>query len=113
VTGGRADGAQYAQRVNTAVDLLAGGAAAVDAANVLAARFGVSARQARRYVDQALSMGRRPVPEDSVVFTVKLPASLAEHVRRRAARSGVTISATVAEALTEFLSGDRRRDRRG
>jgi hypothetical protein len=48
-----------------------------------------------------------------VVFTVKLPASLAARVRSKAARSGTTISATVAEALTEFLSHSRGRSPRG
>lgn len=86
---------------------------ALHAAAALAARFGVSVRQARRYVDQATSAGRRLVPEASVVFTVKLPASLAARVRRRAARSGTTISATVAEALTEFLSRGGGRTPRG
>jgi len=107
MSGSRAGGVQSAERVNAAADLAAGGISAVDAARVLAARFGVSVRQARRYVDQASSTGRRQVPEASVVFTVKLPASLAARVRGRAARSGMTISATVAEALTEFLSRGR------
>jgi predicted transcriptional regulator len=64
-------------------------------------------------VDQAASTGRLVVPQPSAVFTVKLPSALVTRVRARAARSGVTISALVAEALTEFLSPDRRRDRRG
>jgi hypothetical protein len=85
----------------------------VDAARVLATRFGVSTRQARRYVDQAVGTGRRAVPQTSVVFTVKLPPTLVTRVRRRAARSGVTISALVTEALTEFLSPEHRRGPRG
>src|SRR5213083_810623 len=109
----RAGGVAYAQRVNAAVDLLAGGASGLGAASVLAARFGVSTRQARRYVDQAAASGPLVVPQDSVVFTVKLPPALVARVRRRAARSGVTISALVAEALTEFLSPQHRRGPRG
>jgi hypothetical protein len=104
---------QYAERVNAAADLVATGVPAVEAAARLAERFGVSARQARRYVDQAASSGRRAVPETSAVFTVKLPASLAARVRRSAARSGTTISALVAEALSEFLSRGRGRGSRG
>ena len=50
---------------------------ASEAARVLAGRFGCSPRQARRYVDQAAASGRVPVPEATVVFTVKLPARLA------------------------------------
>jgi|SRR5438034_9925700 len=113
MAGRRAGQVQYAERVNAAADLLKTGVPAPDAAARLADRFEISVRQARRYVDQAASTGRRAVPETSVVFTVKLPASLAARVRRTAARSGTTISATVAEALTEFLSRGRGRGSRG
>jgi predicted HicB family RNase H-like nuclease len=113
MAGSRADDARHAERVNAAADLIDDGVSAVDAARALASRFAVSLRQARRYLDQAASTGRRPVPEASVVFTVKLPASVAARVRSQAARSGTTISATVAEALTEFLSRGRGRGSRG
>jgi hypothetical protein len=89
--------------------LVDSGVAGVDAAGLLAERFGVSTRQARRYVDQAISAGRREVPEASVVFTVKLPASLVALVRGRARSSGVTLSGLVAKALTEFLARGRGR----
>ncbi len=76
----------------------------VDAARVLADRFAVSQRQARRYVDHATSHGWAPATEATAVFTVRLPASLATGVRARARESGGTISALVAQALTEFLA---------
>lgn len=79
---------------------------------MLAGRFGVSARQARRYVDRAVAGGRVPVPEPSVVFTVKLPAALAERVRAYAREGQSTISAVVAGALTEFFTRARRGRRR-
>ncbi|MCA1709607.1 MAG: hypothetical protein LC808_42540 [Actinobacteria bacterium] len=108
--GRRVDGAQYAERVNAAAALVEAGVSAAEAARVLAERFSVSARQARRYVDQAGAGGRVVVPEASVVFTVKLPAVLVARVRAHARDSGSTISAVVARALTEFLSrGDRQR----
>ena len=100
--------AEQAERVNAAADLLESGLPAAGAARVLAARFGVSARQARRYADQARASGRAEVPEASVVFTVKLPAALAGRVRAHARESGTTISAVVARALTEFLARGRR-----
>ena len=81
---------------------------AAEAARVLAAGFGVSARQARRYADQARASGRAEVPEASVVFTVKLPAGLAGRVRAYARQRETTISAVVARALTEFLQRGRR-----
>src|SRR5256885_15213085 len=101
MAGSRSGGVAYAQRVNAAADLLAGGASAMDASSVLAARFGVSARQARRYVDQAAASGPLAVPQTSVVFTVKLPPALVTRVRRRAARSRGTSSAPGRHARTQ------------
>jgi hypothetical protein len=105
---GRAGGAEYAARVNAAAELLAAGMAAADAARVLAGRLGCSARQGRRYVDQAAARGRVPAPEPGVVFTVRLPGRLAVAVREHASASGRTISAVVAQALEEFLAGGHR-----
>jgi hypothetical protein len=99
---------EQAERVNAAADLLAAGMPVAEAAGVLAGRFAVSVRQARRYVDQAAAVGRVPVPEASVVFTVKLPAGLAGRVRACARERETTISAVVTRALTEFLSRGRR-----
>ena len=101
-----------AERVNAAAELLEAGVQAAEAARVLAGRFGVSARQARRYADQARASGRAEVPEASVVFTVKLPAALAVRVRAHAHEGGTTISAVVTRALTEFLAGGRRNNPR-
>jgi len=108
VVRGRADGGEHAERVNAAVELAEAGMPAAEAARVLAGRFGCSPRQARRYVDQAAVSGRVPVPEATVVFTVKVPARLADAVREHARLSGRTISAVAAHALTEFLSRGRR-----
>jgi predicted transcriptional regulator len=53
------------------------------------------------------------VPDASVVFSVKVPAALAERVRAHARERGSTISAVVAHALIEFLPrGRRERPRR-
>jgi hypothetical protein len=98
---------EQAERVNAAADLLEAGVPAAEAARVLAGRFGVSVRQARRYADRAGASGRAEVPEASVVFTVKLPAALAVRVRAHARESGTTISAVVTRALTEFLARGR------
>lgn len=105
--GRRVAEAEYAERVNAAAELLAAGGSVAEAARVLAERFAVSRRQARRYAEQAASSGRVAVPEASVVFTVKLPASVSDRVRERARETGVTISALVTRALVEFLSRGR------
>ncbi len=104
--GDRVDGAEYAHRVNVAADLLEARVPAVDAAHTMASRYSVSLRQARRYVEQAMATGRVEVPEASVVFTVKLPGSLAGRVRAHARASELTISAVVSQALAEFLARD-------
>ena len=109
--GGRADAGEYARRVNAAAELLTSGAPLAEAARVLADRFGCSARQARRYVERAAHDGPTAVPEATTVFTVRLPAVLVARVRERARESGSTISALVAQALTEFLARGHRGDR--
>jgi Ribbon-helix-helix protein, copG family len=113
MAGGRRVGdLQRAERINAAAELAEAGVATGEAVRVLAERFAVSTRQARRYVDRAASGGRVDVPETSVVFTVKLPSTLAARVRERARETGSTISALVAQALTEFLARGRGGPRR-
>jgi predicted HicB family RNase H-like nuclease len=109
--GGRAHAGEYARRVNAAAELLTSGVPVVEAVRELVARFGCSARQARRYVERAAQDGPTPVPEATTVFTVRLPAALAARVRERARESGSTISALVAQALTEFLAPGHRGQR--
>ena len=102
MAGGRVNEGVHAERVNAAVELLAAGVAPVEAAGVVAQRFSVSLRQGRRYVEAARS-GPVEVPEPSVVFTVRLPATLAAQVREHAHQQQITISAAVTRALSEFL----------
>ena len=84
-----------------------------EAARVLAGRFGCSARQARRYAEQAARAGRAEVPQDTVVFTVKLPVGLAGRVRVHARQAGLAISAVAAQALEEYLArGQKNHPRR-
>jgi hypothetical protein len=112
MAGGRVGGVGHAERVNAAAQLLAAGMAPVEAAGVVAQRFSVSMRQGRRYVDAA-GAGPVEVPEANVVFTVKLPASLAARMREHAHEQQVTISAAVTRALMEFLHHAHRTDRDG
>ena len=95
----RARGGVLAERVNAAADLLDRGVPTAQAARELAGRFGCSARQARRYLQRAGRSGRMAVPPPVAVFTVRLPVPLIARVRARAAASGRTLSAVVAQAL--------------
>jgi hypothetical protein len=68
----RAAGGEHAARVNAAAELAEAGVPPAEAARALAGRFGCSVRQARRYVDAAITEGRVRAPEATVVFTVKV-----------------------------------------
>ncbi|MDP3972577.1 MAG: ribbon-helix-helix protein, CopG family [Candidatus Nanopelagicales bacterium] len=104
---GRASGGEYAERINAAADLVRTGRSVTEAAAVLVARFGISDRQARRYVERAAESGPVEAPGLTTVFTVKLPVELVTRVRAQAATSGRTISALVAQALEEYLARGR------
>ena len=99
----RAHADEYAVRVNRAVELV-GEVSPADAVRVLEAEFGLSERQGRRYVNEALA---RPdgvvVPERTVVFTVRLAPSLIAGLRALARSRGQTLSAVVAEAVRLYL----------
>src|SRR5664279_2258161 len=89
---GRVRGDEFAGRGNGAADLLGDGVPAVEAARLLADRFGCSARQAHRYVQRAGLSGHVEVPAPAAVFTVKLARPLIAQVRAHAASSGRTLS---------------------
>jgi hypothetical protein len=108
MAGDRVRAGEYAERINAAADLAEAGVPVAEAARLLAARFGCSQRQARRYAERAVLAGRVDVPQATSVFTVKLPAGLGAAVREHARTSGRTISAVVAQALEEFLARSRR-----
>jgi len=95
----RARGEVLAERVNAAADLLERGVPTASAARQLAERCGCSPRQARRYLQRAGRSGRMAVPAPAAVFTVRLPVPLIARVRARAAATGQTLSAVVAQAL--------------
>ncbi len=101
----RAYADEYAARVNRAVVLLRELSPA-DAVRALEAEFGLSERQARRYVNVALEQPDGvPVPERTAVFTVRLAPSLIGGLRERAGASGQTLSAVTAEAVRGYLAG--------
>jgi hypothetical protein len=75
-----------------------------EALSAMMRQFGVSRRQAYRYIQEAQKKRREiPVPEQKVVFTVKLPKSLVSLIRRLADSSGDSLSNIVAQALRAFL----------
>src|SRR2546423_10276079 len=101
----RAYADEYAERVNRAA-VLVREVSPADAVRALQAEFGLSERQARRYVNAG---GGRPdgvpVPERTAVFTVRLAPSLIGALRERASATGQTLSAVTPEAVRGYLTG--------
>ena len=103
----RAFADEYAVRVNRAVELLAELAPA-DAVRALQAEHALSERQARRYVNAASAAPCGvTVPERAEVFTVRLAPSLIAGLRLHARSRGLTLSATVSEAVQSYLGHER------
>ena len=99
----RAEAKQYAERVNRALGLLRRFPVPT-VVQRFARRYHVSPRQARRYVDVAQQHPQGlPVPEPTVVFTVKLPIGLVRRVRARARATGSNLSVLVTQALEDWL----------
>jgi hypothetical protein len=101
----RAFADEYAERVNRAAALVRAMSPA-DVVRALQAEFGLSERQARRYVNAGLERPDGvPVPERTAVFTVRLAPSLIGALRERAGASGQSLSAVTAEAVHAYLAG--------
>ncbi len=95
---------EQARRVNATVGLLKQRTSPPEVLSRLVARYGISRRQAYRYLRQAQAAGRPlPIPEAKKVFTVKLSVSLIRQVRRQARREGDAISQWVERALQRGL----------
>lgn len=77
---------------------------------VLVREYGISKRQAYRYLGEARTRdGPVPIPDRKVAFTVKLSEELIEALRKHARIGGKRLSELVAEALGDFLRKGRGR----
>ena len=100
---------EKAQRLNVAHGLLQRKIALPEAVQRLSHEFGLSERQAYRYLEEASQLGRPiEVPEATVAITLKLPPQTVELLRKYARSSGLTIGAIVTNALSAFLRTLRR-----
>jgi predicted DNA-binding transcriptional regulator YafY len=104
----RATKADKTRLLNAAYELLEHERA--DAAQRLTRRFGLSRRQAYRYLEEASSL-RAPLPvvEPTVAVTFKLPMSTVRALHAYARRRRLTLSEIVTQALAAFLGAVRRR----
>ena len=103
----RSTHAQKAERLNAAHGLLAGGHG-MAAAAVLSRDFGLSRRQAYRYLQEAQAIGHPVVVgEASVPITLKIPVGVVRELRAYAAASGLTLGEIVARAVKAYLATAR------
>jgi hypothetical protein len=77
------------------------------AAVALSREFGLSRRQAYRYLELA-RVGTPARVESSVTITLKMPERLARGARAHARKHGVTTSEVVRQAVYAFLTAVRR-----
>ncbi len=105
----RSTDAQKAERLNAAHNLLVRGTGMADAVVSLSRQFGLSRRQAYRYLQEAQAIGHAvPLVAPSIPITLKMPANVVRDVRAYSLVSGLTISEIVTRAITAFLTAVRR-----
>ena len=104
----RSNSVQKAERLNAAHGLLADGHGLSEAAAILSRDYGLSRRQAYRYLQEAQAIGHAvALGETSVPITLKVPGSVAGALRSHAAASGLTIGEIVSRAVTAYLAAVR------
>ena len=105
---GRSTDAEKAERLNAAHSFLARGVGMPEAVVSLSRQFGLSRRQAYRYLQEAQAIGHAvPLVAPSVPITLKMPANIVRDVRAYSVISGLTLSEIVTRAITAFLAAVR------
>jgi predicted DNA-binding transcriptional regulator YafY len=100
----RSSNTDKTHRLNAAFELLTQGYTLADAAEALTQQFGLSRRQAYRYLQDAQEIDTPVlVASPSVPITIKIPEDVVIRLRSHAQTSGMTIGEIVAQAIISFL----------
>ena len=100
----RSSNTDKTHRLNAAFNLLAQGYPLAEAAEALSQQFGLSRRQAYRYLQEAQEIDAPVlVASPSIPITMKIPADVVQRLRSHAQTGGMTIGEIVAQALVSFL----------
>ena len=100
----RCTNAVRAERINTALGLLQQSESLAAAARTMVEVYGMSKRQAYRYLHEAQSQQQPlPIPVRKIAFTVKLPPAIVAAARQHARQHGQSLSYLVEQALQAFL----------
>jgi hypothetical protein len=106
----RSSNTERAKRLNAAQALIKHKESPSNAAKTLGKQYGLSKRQAYRYVREAELIGKQvPVPDAKIAFTVKLSKNLIKTLRKYAKSTGQSLSEIVTQALEAFFQSGRRR----
>jgi len=100
----RSSNTDKTHRLNAAFNLLTQGRSLSEAAEALTQQFGLSRRQAYRYLQEASEIDAPVlVASPSIPITIKIPADVVKRLRSYAQASGMTIGEIVAQAVVSFL----------
>jgi len=100
----RSSNTDKTHRLNAAFHLLAQGYTLAEAAGALTQQFGLSRRQAYRYLQEAQQIDAPAlVASPSIPITIKIPADVVKRLRTHAQASGMTLGEIVAQAIVSFL----------
>ena len=102
----RSTQAQRAERMRAAQELLARGISIAGAAVVLSRDFGLSRRQAYRYLEEAQAVAPA-VAEASLTITLRVPSSIVRELRAYSVSNGLSLSEILRRAILAFLSAAR------
>jgi hypothetical protein len=104
---------QKSLKLNAAHRLLSRGISVAEAANLLSREWGISLRQAHRYLKDARAIGRAvPIAEPSVPATFKIPGDVLRQLRAHSAISGLTLSTILTRAVKSYLTSAARQRRK-
>ena len=105
----RATKSDKARQLNAAYTILQRNTPLPKAMQQLSGKFGLSERQAYRYLNEAAHLDRPvEVVEATVPITLKIPAGTARLLRAYSKSTGLTIGAIVTRAFAMFVNTQRR-----
>lgn len=107
---GKSSNLERAKRINSARAFIKRHDTAAKAVSMMIAQYGISKRQAYRYIQEAKMIRKDvPIPDTKIAFTVKLSQNLIQALRQHAKDTGKTLSEIVTRSLEAFLQNGQRR----
>jgi len=106
---GKSSNLERAKRINSARAFIKRYDIAPKAVSAMIDQYGISKRQAYRYIQEAKMIRKDvPIPDTKIAFTVKLSQNLIQVLRQHAKDTGKTLSEIVTRSLEAFLQNGQR-----